>query len=183
MRGCGCFLGGLLIPIAVIALLVIVVLPSVADVKDIPPLNNLLQSVFCERGETLDVQQHVSRWAGETSYSATYTCINEDEVERDVTGRATMIGILVFIVPFLLGLFTVIGTSISVANRAASSAIRDNVTSVFTITNPMRNHNFEGGSAKDSTTARLRDLKSAYDQGLITEAEYELKRKEILREM
>ena len=40
-----------------------------------------------------------------------------------------------------------------------------------------------GVPAENPSAARLRQLQSLYDQGLVTEEEYEAKRQEILREL
>jgi hypothetical protein len=184
MRGCGCLIGMLLIPVAVVMLMVFVVLPSVMDIKSIPPLNNLLQTVLCEKGEILDTEQHVGPSdEGGTSYSATYSCMNSREVERDVTGRAVMLGIATFVVPLLVGLFLIIGTSVGMAGRAATNAIGSDPSAIFTIGGSRQVSAFGMPSQKGSVSDRLKALKNAYDQGLITESEYETKRQEILGEM
>jgi hypothetical protein len=178
--GCGCLIGGLLIPIAVIGLMLFVVLPSVIDIATVPALSNVLQTTLCEKGETLSTVRHVGpSYDGGTSYSATYYCTNNDEVRRDVTGRATMIGVAAFVIPFLIGLFMIIGGSMGMAGRVATTAVG----TALTMADGARSNSFGSPGVKDSTTERLRALKSAYDQGLITESEYENKRQSILNEM
>ena len=183
--GCGCFIGILLILVAVAALMLVVVLPAVMDVKDVPTLNNALQRVLCQSGETLSTERHVGpSYDGGTSYSATYYCTNNDEVERDVTGAATLMGMVIFVIPFLIGLFMIIGSSFGMAGRAVTTTIGSATSTILTMSaDNKRKQSVSMGGEKDSISDRLRDLKSAYDQGLITEAEYELKRKEILRQM
>ena len=182
--GCGCFMGALLIPIAVIALLLFAVLPAIIDIKTIPSLNSALQSILCERGELLSTEQHVGPADdGGTAYSVSYYCDNNDAPKRDVTGRATLIGVGVFVVPFFIGLFMIIGGSMGMAARAAKVAVGGAASTILTMSQDARVNNYGSPGAKDSITERLKALKNAYDQGLITETEYENKRQDILSKM
>ena len=156
-------------------------------IDSVPCMTPILQSLLCEGGETVNVERHsYSRRPGETSYSATYFCTNNEEVQRDVTGRAIMIGIAVFVVPFLIGLFMIIGGSIGMAGKAASAAVGGATSTIMTMSADSARVNRNGFGppvGKDSITERLKALKNAYDQGLITEAEYESKRQQILGEI
>lgn len=174
-------LGVLLEIIAVIALMIAVVVPSVMDLKDVPGMNNLFEDVLCRTPEILHVERHVYSYRpGETSYSATFYCINETR-ERDVTGEATLIGIAIFVVPLLLGIFLIISGAMAAKRRAlVTMGVYDlSGMGVNNIISSMSNM----GEARGSTTERLKALKQAYDQGLITESEYETKRQSILSEM
>lgn len=179
-------LGVLLDIFAVVALIVVVVLPAVTDIKTIPSVNNMLQSVLCKTPETLRVEQHVYRYRpGSTSYSATYYCENETR-QRNVTDTATLMGIAAFVVPLLLGVFLIINGAMGAVKQRTMTAVGMYDLSGMGVN--MRVSNLSGLStmssgARGSTTDRLKALKQAYDQGLITEAEYETKRQSILNEM
>ena len=68
MKRIGC---GLLIAVAAfIALMVFLILPSVTPAENVPGLVPLLQTLLCEKGETLGVERQIgSDEQGEASYA------------------------------------------------------------------------------------------------------------------
>jgi hypothetical protein len=184
------FLGILLDVVATIAMLFFVVLPAVMPIDDVPGLEPILQTVLCERGETVEVERSsYSRRPGQVSYSANFYCVREAGTRRDVSGRVMLFGLILFIVPMLVGVLLIISGSISMKKYRKRND-QANVISLlqgFGISVEDHGNNF-GGMTPDagesvSLTERLKALKNAYDQGLITIEEYESKRKEILRDV
>jgi hypothetical protein len=178
-------LGVLMDVIATAAMLFFVVLPSVMPIDSVPGMRPILQGLLCERGETINVESHTYTRPGRVSTSANFYCVRESGAEREVTGKAIMIGIIGFVVPLLAGIFLIISGSASQKKKRYQTGVGavlegfgisiDDPSAFQVVTTDV--------IGRSSLTDRLKALKAAYDQGLITEAEYESKRKEILREM
>lgn len=222
--------------LAAVALVFFVVLPSIMSLDDVPGATPVFQNLLCERGETIDVHRQVyNPRPGSTTYSAEFFCVRESGVERDVSGKMILMGIVGFTLPFLIGLFCIISGSASLKKKRSDStaallqgfgisadrssydvrttlsglsseqanmieSLRSLKASKGTV-NPedvksvLEGFGFSTGGAntfqvmtshmggQDTPADRLKALKNAYDQGLITQDEYESKRKDILREM
>jgi hypothetical protein len=109
-------------------------------------------------------------------------CLGDDEVERDVTDRWFLIGLVAFLAPFLVGLFALIfgvqrnavKSAVNTASGSAGWAVPGSgVMSVNT-----------GSTGKNaSLTQRLKELQEARDAGLISAVEYDRMRQQILDSM
>lgn len=176
MKRIGCSV--LLDMIGIVALMVFLVFPASGSVESISGLNSALQSLLCQKGETLKVESYsYSSEPGETSYSANFYCLLET-TKRDVTGRAILFGGLGFGGSLVLSIILMIsGVTALARNKTArmTDQILQGNAAVFSTAGGM--------NTRGSATERLKTLKSAYEQGLITETEYESKRQEILRDV
>jgi hypothetical protein len=145
---------------------------------DTPPVKNFLQSLLCETGETLRAETHSGVDSdGDMVTSTNYFCqpFGGDGPERDVTGKSVLMAIAAFLVPFGISMLLFFSGGFSLKKRYAGS-----MTSMM--------GQFESLSASaagvgGNPTERLKALKQAYDQGLISEDEYERKRQDVLKTM
>ncbi|MCO6429782.1 MAG: SHOCT domain-containing protein [Deltaproteobacteria bacterium] len=165
----------------------------------IPGISEPKESELCSSGETLKKSSSASsRIPGTNTYasSTTYTCVNAQGEARDVTPRF-LSGLGREATDFAQGIFgtAMIGTGASLAGFAclfagiiisirkgiASGKVRV-VTPVYAdITNQL-----QGGSGthlSGDPSQRLQQLESLYRSRMISESEYESKRKEILRQL
>src|SRR5258706_6189001 len=70
----------------------------------------MLEAVVCDPGQKADVQVRVTHDSDGTGYTPILTCIGREGERIDASGKHFGIGVITFIVPFLLGLFmTIIG--------------------------------------------------------------------------
>ena len=166
--------GLLLIFIAVMALIVVAIMPAMTPLENIPSVGAFFQSVLCEKGETLRVERHTATGSkGGTSYSAQFFCINEN-LKRDVSDGSILIGLLAFVGPLLLGILSIISGATSVARRTAqiSSAAMLQGFGVSTNGDPkgvrvvMSDVGIEG---LGPLVERLKTLKATHAPGTLTE--------------
>ena len=158
-------LGGLLMALAMVGLFAIIVIPVLPMAAQNTTIDRYLEPLLCGPGETIVRDQYSQQMMSSTSYSMTVACRDLEGQMRDVTDRWTLIGMLTFTVPFVLGLLLFIA---GMARNKPSST-----TDATAVSAPV----YYGGS---SLTARLKDLQQARDAGLISEGEYERKRQEVL---
>lgn len=190
--------GGLLVILSVVLLgvsLVPIFMPDNDSVLD------FYQPFLCAPGETLTVRTVVTQDYDGTGYSGDFDCIRANETSYDVTAKATIYGIVAFVVPFLIGLFMlIIGF-----NRNMRGVVQQSAWGVNVPNNPMRfpmsginmqgmnpppapsqMYNFDTTTAnapsKSELTARLEQLQNAYNAGLITSDEYNTTRANLLRD-
>lgn len=171
-------LGCLLIILAVAGLLVIVVVPVLPFLNDSPQVDSFMQPLLCQPGETVRREQYSYRDYDGTAYSMNVYCIGDDRVERDVSARWFVIGMVAFLGPFLIGLLTFIFG----VNRNAGK----HVTTLTTAT--IGNTDWGSGvvsvnTAKPTLTQRLKELQEARDAGLISAIEFDRARQQILDRM
>ncbi|HLY24760.1 MAG TPA: SHOCT domain-containing protein [Aggregatilineales bacterium] len=202
--------GAVLMVIAFLILGVFVIAPAVFSPLDSAPLlKNVLQSVICKQGEALTASYSEYDTPTSTTRSTDLTCVNNEKQGRDVSGAVIGIGLVGYLVPFLGGLFlTMIG-----ANRAKSAAMgqsgwrgtyqqdlaylaskRGNPAAFSANIAPGGNMTVIGpdglphakgldASGHQTLAHRLSELKDAFDSGLLTQEEYDGKRKELLKEV
>jgi hypothetical protein len=180
-------LGVLLIALSVVALIIGV------QGADNEFVNEQLTSLLCDPEERLTEVSSASN-TGQGN-NTTFYCEFSNGQRRDVTAGAVGIIAGAFLVPFLTGLFLVIGAGIGMAKRRVQE---------FTQTIDLR-----GGSTanippeamerlqevfgklgmafssmsdinQDDLTDRMEELKEALDKGLITQEEYESVRQRLL---
>jgi hypothetical protein len=224
-------LGILLMLIAFAALFLIVLLPTMSPEN--PFVLNMLEAVVCDPGQKAEVEVQVTHDSDGTGYTPILTCIGREGERIDASGKHFGIGVVTFIVPFLLGLFLTIAgagrrsritpqtvwmpgsnpqqvgfTSGAVSSSSMSSGtvfnsspkieVKDGVLNVDGIEirmdglKPEHLKVFEGlspvvmtGSMSASggavtLAAKLKEIQEARDSGLITNAEYDKLRQEIL---
>jgi hypothetical protein len=106
MRGLRIVLGILLMVIAFGALFLFVLLPTMAP--DNPFTLRLLETFVCDSGQKAEVQVRVTHDSDGTGYTPILTCIGREGERIDASGKHFGIGMITFIVPFLIGLFLVI---------------------------------------------------------------------------
>lgn len=136
-------------------------------VDGMPVLREARLMALCSPGETLRTRDYSTMGQdGRTAYRTDFYCRDKAGQEREVTERAIVLTILMFLIPFPVSMFLFI----SGGNRLKKSLKQKRGVDDI-------------DAGEGSRTGRLRELKAAYEQGLITESEYERKREEILREM
>jgi hypothetical protein len=175
-------LGCLLLILSMLGLCAIVVVPVLPFLDDSPQIDQFLQPILCQPGETVRRDQYSTTDNDGTSYSMNVYCLGDDEVERDVTDRWFLIGLVAFLAPFLVGLFALIfgvqrnavKSAVNTASGSAGWAVPGSgVMSVNT-----------GSTGKNaSLTQRLKELQEARDAGLISAVEYDRMRQQILDSM
>jgi hypothetical protein len=174
--------GCLLIILGIVSLLAIVVVPVLPFLNDNPAIDNFLQPLLCQPGETVRREQYSYRDYEGTSYSMNVYCLGDDEVERDVSTRWFIVGTVAFLVPFLIGLFAAIyGMNRNIRNSVSTLATpsignRDWGSGVMSV-NPA------GSSSRPTLTQRLKELQEARDAGLISAIEFDRARQQILDSM
>ncbi|MBL8165207.1 MAG: SHOCT domain-containing protein [Anaerolineae bacterium] len=178
-------LGCLLLILGMVALCGLVVLPVLPFTADTQAIDAALQPLLCNSGETLRRDLYSSSYRpGETSFSMDVTCLDSDNRERDVTGQWMLLSAVAFTAPFLIGL-TLFIVGVSRATRRSLVASTTDFNQVLKATGfnmppaqtPVRTTN------NPTLTQRLKELQEARDVGLITEQEFQQKRKELLDKM
>lgn len=230
-------LGFFFIIVSVVAMAALIVLPVIGPFRDNSFLMSLQAAINCPPGYTFENEFDTYRpRPGETVESATGYCISPDGDREQLTEegqiRFILIAVGAFVVPFLLGLFMVIGgMSRNVTKRAMNYAMNNptsryanmmgisstkaDTTSAPVSVDPQLAKMFQNmtgidieqavasGKAQvtsyqsddlppsarfsvestESLTERLRQLEEAKNAGLITQEEYDQKRREILDSM
>jgi hypothetical protein len=161
--------GILLMVLSFVLLCGMVVIPSLTPSLDsLPLVRDALNALLCEPEEHIVGEQSVtSSQPGRTNFTMYVSCVDSAGRERSVQDPYMLYMVASFIVPFLLGLFmTMFGAARGAASKVSAPG-GSGSPSLF-------------GGASNPMTVRLRDLKTAYDSGLITAAEYDAKRRDIL---
>jgi hypothetical protein len=185
MRRFFIWLGVFLMVFAFVVLFTFIILPSVISSFDnVPPLKAAYELVFCKTGETLhDSRTTYNPSPGTTVTTVDVSCVDKEGKERDISGDAISVGAVGYLVPFLVGLFM----TLLAASREKVPPTSTYVPSVQVHHDPIPSINRVEPPDKEkhleSAITRLKELKSALDSGLITQAEYDAKHKEILRDM
>lgn len=183
-----------------------IVIPAVVpSVDDTPWLHGPYQALFCHGDETLGSDSETfNPRPGETDTTLTLSCVDSQGNARDVSGNVIKIGMIGYLAPFLIGLFmwttgnnrkkqAATPTYAAVYNgRLGQESITVNRGGRRITVDKSGNYviGASDGSATDdstdespSTLERLKTLKTAYEQGLITQNEYESKHEALLKEM
>lgn len=145
---------------------------------DTPPVKNFLQSLLCETGETLLTESHTGVDSdGDMVTSTNYFCqpFGGDGPKRDVTGKSVIMAIVAFLVPF--------GISMLLFFSGGASLKKRQMAGVMSMMGQLESLSANAAGTGGSATDRLKALKQAYEQGLITEDEYERKRQDVLKMM
>jgi hypothetical protein len=191
---------------AFVILTIFIIAPSVvSSLDDAPLIKGIMQTAVCRSNEELTAGYSTFRTPGTTRTSIGYNCVDKQQNARNVNDQVLQIGGIGYLVPFLVGLFMALlgrpddkkqtnGPSAAAGSDLADrTAHADRIEAILearqkssgsTISNP-------GGhvhsQAKDQPNhlplaQRLEELKQAFNEGLITEAEYTAKRKDLLNQ-
>lgn len=185
--------GCLLMVVSFVLLCGLVVLPVIPFLEDTKAFDDLLQSVFCQEGETVLRDQYQTTDSEGTSYSMDLYCIDREGQRRDVTAQWFLVGIVGFTAPFLIGLFAFI-FGVNRGVRRTITVTRNNadvlgggstidLSSFLSPTQTPQTSSFStSGGGNKSFTEKLKQIQEARDAGLITAEEYDRLRQEILDE-
>lgn len=177
--------------------------------SDNEPILNIMEPVLCAPGENLTMRVIVTHDYDGTGYSGDYDCVRPNETSYDVSAKAFIMAGAMFVVPFLIGLFMVI-TAFNRSMRGMIPAgvmeintgrprSRGMAAEVINAAPPSQRYSFEMPAVPDAAassqpaeppaetaapalTARLQQLRDAYDTGMITYSEYERTRAELLKD-
>jgi hypothetical protein len=116
-------LGVVLIIIAVLLLVGWIVIPVIPQTADNTTIDGLLAQVLCQPNDTVIREQYSRRDYDGTSYSMDIYCQNSERQREDVTGKWAILGAGLFTVPFLIGLFMIIFSSIRNGVRMQQTAL------------------------------------------------------------
>ncbi|MBZ0285366.1 MAG: SHOCT domain-containing protein [Anaerolineae bacterium] len=177
--------GCLLMIVSFVVLCGLVVLPVIPFLEDTKAFDDLLQPLFCQKGETVVREQYQTTDRDGTSYSMDVYCVSE-EGRRDVTAQWFLVGIVGFTAPFLIGLFAFIFGVNRGVRRVTVGGDTDilgggRTVDLSSFMSPSQAATSSSGSSK-SLSDKLKQIQEARDAGLITVDEYDRLRREILDE-
>jgi len=172
---------------AFVALMIFIVLPAIVPLNNLPIVDSVIQALFCKSGETLNPSYSTYETPGTTTTSTDLQCVNSDGQGRDVSDdfiKAMFIGYLVTFLGgiAIVGIAQYIPTRQGTSKTPAMQSFHDNHSAAEHVHTHHHEPISEGTSSHLSLTYRLTELKSALDAGLITQAEYDAKRHELLKE-
>jgi hypothetical protein len=172
-------------------------------ISDNQSILNIMQPFLCAPGEDITMVVVVTHDFEGTGYSGDFDCHPADAASYDVTAKAFILGAASFTIPFLIGLFM----CIAAFNRAVRGVISTRtveinsgwnqpsmstaVSNAFHSMNQPPNSMGFGASAPAAPapaagnaelTQRLKQLRDAYDAGMISHEEYERTRAELLKD-
>ena len=167
-------------------------------ISDNQSILNLMKPILCAPGENLTMSVVVTQDFEGTGYSGDFDCIRPDETSYDVTGKSFIIAGASFTIPFLIGLFM----SIAAFNRAVRGVIPTRTVEINTGWNTPSmstavSEAFHSMSAPSNSvgfnapmppaeetelTKRLKQLRDAYDAGMISHEEYERTKADLLKD-
>ncbi len=98
-------LGGVLMVLAFIFLFGFIVFPVIPQLADSPVFDSILGAVLCAPDQTLVRDQYSQSFGSETQYSMNVACQDAKGNLSDVTDRWGQVGMVGYLVPFLIGLF------------------------------------------------------------------------------
>lgn len=172
-------MGCLLVILSLVALGAIIVVPVLPFLNDTPQIDQYLQPLLCQTGETIRRDLYSTRDRDGTSYSMNVYCLGDDRAERDVTLMWGLMGMGAFVVPFLIGLAALI-----IGLQRSQSTSETVSMSSGTWSTPAGGFTAgPGGGGKPTLTQRLKELQDARDAGLISGMEYDRVRQQILDSM
>ncbi len=179
LAGCGC----LLMVLSMAVLFGVTVIPVIPAFKDNQTIDEVLQPLMCESGETLQREQYSRSDTRGTSYSMEVFCVKNNELKRDVTGRWTLVGVGGFLAPFLIGLaFFLTGVIRGTAKLTGQVVTSSLAGSGITIKTAGTGSAFTFPTGSTSLADRLKQVEEAQQAGLISLEEYQRLRNEILKD-
>lgn len=152
----------------------------------IPPLTKLLARPICPNGQ-FQVATSDYSYGATSGTSFNYYCVNstgKHNVGFQVFALPTLIGaVLICIIVIIYGQISKFRSSSQVTGQAQAAPPAANFSSVSSFTATADSSNDVSRIKNSAHVKRLAELKEAHDSGLITEQEYEQKKKEILGDM
>lgn len=135
----------------------------------------ILKNLLCESGEKVVVETYYT--VGDDGNTTEFYCQLEPQLRRNVTGQAVLIIMILFLIPFLLGLGLIIVSSMKSLQRDMPRLQAEmlNLGGSFPSATPTTSE-----QANKSLTERLQQLEEAYEQDLISPEEYTKTRQIIL---
>lgn len=175
-------LGCLLQIFSMVALCVLVGLPVLPFTADNAMLDSVLQPLLCGAGETLRRDQYSTSYRpGEVRFSMEVYCVDGDNRERDATGQWIGLSIIAFTAPFMIGILLFIFGLFRTARRSAdrlTAGLSQGLGAAGLNASPAQG--IVGAANNPTLTQRLKELQEARDAGLITEDEFQQKRRELV---
>ncbi len=207
MRRLIVIVGIALMVFAFVILTLFIIAPAVvSSLDDAPLLKSIMQIAVCRPNEVLTAGYSTYNTPTSTSRSIHLNCVDSEHNARAVSEQIIQIGAIGYLGPFLVGLFmallgrpddkkqtTVPSTAVGIdlADRNARAVrlealleAREKSSGAVANLNPSDQVHSQAQNQPDHLplAQRLRELKEAFNAGLITEAEYKAKRKELLNE-
>lgn len=169
------------------ALMIFIVLPSIVSLDKLPAVDSVIQVLFCKSGETLKPSYSTYETPGTTTTSTDLQCVDSEGKGRDVSQDFLQAAFIGYLVTFLGG-FVIVGIAQYFPSRQAEpipsppQSFHEHHNAEAQV--HMHHHEpvNESTSSHLSLASRLVELKAARDAGLITQAEYDAKREEILKD-
>jgi hypothetical protein len=201
MARMGCLLGILLIGFAVAALFALVVIPVLPFGENNPTLMQIKGALVCEPGQQYIMEGHNFSDNRGSGRRFNVYCVGQDGTKVDIIEKDFLVSLVLFVVPFLVGLFLTIGASAALARGVTRNAIQD--VSGFQMTNdgginvsgmqirvarsgnpsiPLDPNALLFGENQTTLAEKLQQLEQARTQGLISQDEYDKMRQRILDE-
>lgn len=181
----GCLCSFLLFAVGMASLAVFLVLPTMERFEENASLDRLYQTLLCREDET--VRREPYTWVdyeGASNHSLEVYC-SKDGVERDVTHRWRNIGILSFLLPFMLGL---LGGIISLALRSpygldsVTPLLRRPKAPIHVDLSKREGHPIVSPYTK-TLKEKLSQVEEAYQAGLLSKEEYQRVRQNLLDDL
>src|SRR5690242_4297335 len=124
MRRIGCWLGVFLILFSFLAMAALVVIPVLPFGENNPALMSVKAALLCSPGQQyVMVGRNYSDNRGSGRTFQVY-CVNADGTRVSVMEKDFLVSIILFLVPFLIGLFLVIGLTASASRRQMQRAVQ-----------------------------------------------------------
>lgn len=192
-------IGALLIVISVVFMLTFIVLPAVIPSFDsLPPLKSTFQALFCKPGETLvDSRSTYRPSPGTTVTSVNLACVNAEKQARDISSAPIPVGAVGYLVPFLVGLFTLmlaINSKKSARTSTYTPSSNPTTSATFSAVNRVRvdpelqallkleatEGHRKSGATGTNISEELSKLAQLHKNGDLSDAEFESAKKKLL---
>ncbi len=185
---------------AFVILTLFIIAPAVVgSLDDAPFLKGIIQTAVCRSNEVLTAGYSTYDTPTSTTRSVDMACVDAAQNGRDVSQQIIQIGMFGYLGPFLIGLFMSLlarpgnkkqaQDRLAVAGSSFADHEADTLEALMNASKGTGPH--PSGHVHSQTqdqpehvplSQRLRELKEAYSAGLLTEAEYQAKRKQLLNE-
>ncbi len=117
------FVGIALMVLAFIFLFGFIVFPVIPQLADAPVFDRFLGAILCPPDQTLVRDQYSQIFGSEQQFSMNVACQDSNEKLTDVTGKWEQIGLVGYVVPFLIGLLLTITSAGGLAKRKLMSIV------------------------------------------------------------
>lgn len=152
----------------ILILVAIALMIMVFSVEDIPIVQDVLSGMYCDIDEHI-THASVMRTGGIENSDDLYFCDNGEGDEYEITGKILLTAGTVFIVPFLIGLMMIMyGAWATQRDFASTDSSMSGIQSIKFADN------------SKSLSERLQQVENAYQDKLISKAEYDRMRQSIL---